>query len=299
MINDAHCHFFSARFFETLGSQLTPPPAGDLAVAVPERLGWEPPGDASALADRWVSELDTQGVGRAAVMASVPGDEASVAAAVARHPDRLVGMTMLDPTAPDAGTRASKAVGQDRLRCICLFPAMHGYTLDHDRVDQVFGVAADAGAAVFIHCGVLTVGVRRKLGLATHVDVRRGDPLAIVPVATRHPTVPVMIPHFGAGFFRETLMAADLCPSIHLDTSSSNGWLRYHPGLTLTDVFRQVLDLLGPERLLFGSDSSFFPRGWQRSVYEEQMAILDEVVADDAALLQITETNFDRVFGSA
>ncbi|RUA00566.1 MAG: amidohydrolase, partial [Candidatus Neomarinimicrobiota bacterium] len=81
MVNDAHCHFFSSRFFATLGSQTTPPLTDDAAVAIPERLGWQPPGDPETLANRWVSELDTHGVARAAVMASVPGDEPSVAAA--------------------------------------------------------------------------------------------------------------------------------------------------------------------------------------------------------------------------
>ncbi len=109
MINDAHCHFFSSRFFATLASQTTHLLPGDPAVAIPERLGWRPPGNPEALADRWVSELDRHGVARAAVMASVPGDEASVAAAVRRHPHRLVGMTMVDPTAPDAGTRVPRA----------------------------------------------------------------------------------------------------------------------------------------------------------------------------------------------
>jgi hypothetical protein len=70
MINDAHCHFFSSQFFATLGSQTTPSPPDDPAVAIPERLGWQPPGDPETLADRWVSELDTHGVARAAVMAS-------------------------------------------------------------------------------------------------------------------------------------------------------------------------------------------------------------------------------------
>ena len=297
MINDAHCHFFSSRFFATLGSQLTPPVPGDPAVAVPERLGWQPPGDPASLADRWVGELDIHGVARAALMASVPGDEVSVAAAVRRYPDRLVGMTMVNPTAPDAGTRVPQALGADGLRCVCLFPAMHDYALDHDGVDQVFAAAAEAGAAVFIHCGVLTVGVRRKLGLATRVDIRRGDPLAIVPIASRYPNVPVVIPHFGAGFLREALMAADLCSNIYLDTSSSNGWLRYLPGLTLADVFRQTLETLGPDRLLFGTDSSFFPRGWQQPVYDAQMAILDDLGIDDAARTQILGSNFDRVFG--
>ena len=57
-------------------------------------------------------------------------------------------------------------------------------------------------------------------------------------------------------------MVADLCPNVLLDTSSSNGWIKYQPGLTLADVFRQALAVVGPDRLLFGSDSSFFPRGW-------------------------------------
>ena len=80
----------------------------------------------------------------------------------------------------------------------------------------------------------------------------------------------MIVPHFGAGFFREALMAADQCPTIHLDTSSSNSWMKFHPGLTLEAVFRQALAVAGAERLLFGTDSSFFPRGWQQPIYEAQ-----------------------------
>jgi len=297
MINDAHCHFFSARFFAGLASQMMSHSPGDSADAIPDRLGWEPPGDPEALADRWVAEFDLHGVTRAAVMASTPGDEESVAVAVRRHPMRLVGMSMVDPTAPDVSTRVHRVLGDHGLRCVCLFPAMHGYALDHDGVDRVFASAADAGAVVFVHCGVLTVGVRRKLGLVTRVDIRLGDPLALVPIASRYPGVPVVIPHFGAGLLRETFMAADLCPNIHLDTSSSNGWLKYVPGLTLAAVFRQALEVVGPERLLFGTDSSFFPRGWQRSVYETQASILDGLGIDTGARARILAGNFDRVFG--
>jgi len=32
--------------------------------------------------------------------------------------------------------------------------------------------------------------------------------------------------------------------------------------------------LAGPDRVVFGTDSSFFPRGWQRTIYEEQKAIV-------------------------
>ena len=156
------------------------------------------------------------------------------------------------------------------MRAVCLFPAMHGYRLDDRVVERVFRAAASSGAAVFVHCGVLTVGVRKKLGLPSRFDLRLGDPLALARTALAFPSVPVIIPHFGAGYFREALMAADQCPTIHLDTSSSNSWIRFHPGLTLEAVFKQALAVVGPGRLLFGTDSSFFPRGWQRPIYEEQ-----------------------------
>ena len=296
-INDAHCHFFSERFFATLARDPAAPRVADPAVDLPAALGWDAPGDPAQLADRWVAELDRHRVGRAAIMASVPGDEASVAAAVARHPSRFTGLFMVNPTAPDVEERVRRGFGEHGLRCACLFPAMHRFALDDECVAAVFRAAADHGRAVFVHCGVLSVGVRRKLGLASRFDVRLGDPLAVVPVASAFPGVPVVIPHFGAGFLRETLMAADLAANIHVDTSSSNGWTKYTPGLSLVDVFRQALAVLGPERILFGSDSSFFPRGWQRPIHEAQCAVLDEIGLDADGRAAIFAGNFDRVFG--
>jgi len=135
-----------------------------------------------------------------------------------------------------------------------------------------------------------------KLGLPTLLDLRLGDPLALAATAVRFPTVPVIVPHFGAGFFREALMAADACPSIYLDTSSSNSWVKYVPGLTLTEAFRRALSIVGPERLIFGTDSSFFPRGWHRVIYGAQRTALDELGMEAAGRDKVFGGNFDRIF---
>jgi predicted TIM-barrel fold metal-dependent hydrolase len=177
---------------------------------------------------------------------------------------------------------------------------MHHVPLHDSRVRQLVDVAAaHRGAAVFVHCGVLSVGVRKKLGMQSRFDVRLGNPLEVQPLALAFPTVPFIIPHFGAGFFREALMAADMCPNIYLDTSSSNSWIRYTPGLTLEAVFSTALEVIGPSRLLFGTDSSFFPRGWQKGIYDQQKRALDalSVSASDQAL--IFAGNFDRLFAAA
>ena len=294
---DAHCHFFSSQFLEILTEGIEGFPAQERAAAVADRLGWDAPGSAETLSDRWVAELDRHSVARVALIASIPGDEQSVATAVSRHRDRFVGFFMLNPLAADARERLTRALSEFKLRAVALFPAMHHYGLDDGKVEVVFRAAAEYGAAVFVHCGVLTVGVRKKLGLPSPFDLRRGDPLAVARQAARFPQVPVIIPHFGAGLFREALMAADQCPNIHLDTSSSNSWMRYYPGLTLEAVFRQALAVAGADRLVFGTDSSFFPRGWQRPVLDAQLPALAAAGATAAAVDRILSGNFDRLFG--
>ena len=296
-MNDAHCHFFSTPFFSALGRQLKDRDDRAPDETALAKLGWEPPGTADALADRWVAELDRARVARAALIASVPGDAGSVATAVARHPRRLIGFFMVDPTQPEAATQTAAALDSGGLRGVCLFPAMHRFAMQDDRVRQLFDVAAARpGTVMFVHCGVLTVGVRRKLGLPSPFDIRFGNPLDLHPLAAAYPAVPVISPHFGAGLFREALMVADLCANVRLDTSSSNGWIKYHPGLNLPAVFRQALSVVGADRLLFGSDSSFFPRGWVKDVFEQQSAALDEIGAPTDVREKIFGGNFDRMF---
>ena len=240
MLNDAHCHFFSTSFFSTLSRQRG---RGDSVQQLCGELQWDDPGTPEALADRWVRELDANGVGARRLIASVPGDEASVAAAIAQSPDALRRILH----ARSVRERRRRRVRVERSTnsgCagLCLFPAMHHVPLSDSRVQQVVEIAAARpGTAVFVHCGVLSVGVRRKLGLPSKFDLRLGDPLGVARLALAYPDLPFIIPHFGAGMFREALMAADTCANIHLDTSSSNSWIRYTPGLTLEAVFRTAL----------------------------------------------------------
>jgi len=290
MLNDAHCHFFSSRFLELLA------PHSGGAEEIAARLQWDPPGTATELGDRWIAELDRHAVSRAALIASAPGDAVSVAEAVAHHPHRFVGLFMHNPIAPDAQSSLDRSFGALKLSGACLFPAMHGYRLDNESVEPVFRAAAAHRGVVFVHCGVLTVGVRQKLGLPSRFDLRLGDPLAVARLALAYPDVPVIVPHFGAGFFREALMAADQCASIHLDTSSSNGWIKYHPGLTLAEVFRTALAVVGSSRLLFGTDSSFFPRGWQKPVFDNQQHVLKGLEVGAADQDAIFRGNFNRLF---
>ena len=290
-VNDAHVHLFSRPFFAALARQkkLADPDA------LAPLLEWEiPPADIRRLADRWVAELDRHGVQRACLIASMHGDEASVSAVVAAYPDRFYGYFLIDPTQPDAPERLEAAAADPHLDCVCLFPAMHAFSMADARLVPLLEIAERAQLAVFLHCGALSVGVRKKLGLPSPFDMRYSNPLDLHPVATRFPQIRFVIPHFGAGFFREALMLADLCPNVYLDTSSSNRWMQYE-NLDLRSVFRRALDVLGVTRLLFGTDSSFFPRGWQAEILQQQATALYELGLKEQQAEQILRLNLERV----
>ena len=274
-ISDAHIHFLSDRFFQLL--------AGDAAAAC-GTLNWDPPpADPVELAGRWVQNLNQNGVDRAVLIASLPGDVSSVMAARAAYPDRFLAFAMVNPVGgppPPADVDA-----------ICLFPAMHRFPIAGEEAAR----AIESASTVFVHCGVLTVGVRKKLKLPSLFDMRYSNPLDLHSVALKYPEKRFIVPHFGAGLLREALMLCDLCPNVYLDTSSSNSWMKYE-NLPLREIFQRALDVAGPGRLLFGTDSSFFPRGWNRPVFEAQRSALESLNVPAADRQKIFAENLDSLF---
>jgi predicted TIM-barrel fold metal-dependent hydrolase len=291
-VADAHLHFFSPAFFKSLAEQKG---VGSVAGL----LGWDEPSTPEQLADRWVAEMDRNGVARAMLIASIPNDTVSVGLAVERYPDRFSAVYMTNPTLASPDIRFESALAEDEVSGVFLFPAMHRYSMHDVKVCSLIQVlAGHAGSVVYVHCGVLSVGFRRKLGLPSNFDMRFSNPIDLHALAINFPRLNFVIPHFGAGYFREALMVADLCPNVYLDTSSSNGWMRYQPeGLDLAGAFRRALDVVGPQRLLFGSDSSWFPRGWVKGVFEDQVRALAEIGVDTQAAQAIFGGNLRKLLG--
>lgn len=281
-VSDGHVHLFSHGFFSLLTEQRR--------ISLNEGaqiLGWQmPPEDPSIFATQWALELDKAGVDRAVLMASLPGDLPSAVAAVRAYPQRFIGAAMVDPR------RASTPLPPE-IRMACLFPALHGYAM-HDPAVTAF-VEASADRVIFVHCGILSIGVRRKLGLASSFDLRFSNPVDLHGLALRFPATRFVVPHFGAGFWREALMLADQCDNVWLDTSSTNSWMKLQPAeVGLAAVFRRTWAVT--RRLVFGTDSSYFPRGWHRGVFDAQVAAIAAAGIDEAGARAILQGNFNRLF---
>ena len=158
-----------------------------------------------------------------------------------------------------------------------------------DALDQHAGIA-------LVHCGLLRIALRESFGIPTTYRPTFADPLDLVGVAQAHPNLPFVLPHFGGGFFDRALLAGAQCENLFVDTSSSNGWLKTQPvKLTLADVFERTLGVFGPERILFGTDSSVFPRGWRHDILLSQREALGACGISDAERQLILGGNAARL----
>jgi predicted TIM-barrel fold metal-dependent hydrolase len=70
-----------------------------------------------------------------------------------------------------------------------------------------------------------------------------------------------------------------------------------YENLNLRDVYQRAIAVAGTERILFGTDSSFFPRGWHSAIFDAQVTALYEIGLDQNQAEQILRTNLEGLFG--
>lgn len=289
-IIDFHAHFFSRTFFETLAGQSPLPGTPEERLAkVVAKTGIElPPEDVGQHLARWVEDLDRREVEHMATFASVPEEIPVVGEAAAQSNGRLSAFALVNPTVEGVPERVGGLLEGGVFKGVLVFPAMHHYHIGGPEARALLEVLNEHKATIYVHCGLLVVKLRDLLGLPRPQDLTYANPLSLVPAANAFPDVNFVIPHFGAGFFREALFAGSQCSNVYVDTSSSNSWRRTQfPCPSLREVFERTLDVLGPKRIVFGTDSNTFPTGWRNDRYEEQKAALQTcgVSSDDQELV--------------
>ncbi|HKV45997.1 MAG TPA: amidohydrolase family protein [bacterium] len=248
----------------------------------------EAPGTDAEMANRWAAEVDRHGLVRIAFVTG--GDNDRLAAIVARHPDKFTGFAHHDPFRPDAAAELERAVTTLGLRGYKVIAPLLPGSIADERLWPVWETAERLNVPVLIHFGPL-----RYQGIVAHPNM---SPLVLQDVARAHPGVPFVVPHFGCGYPRELLHLAWVCGNVHVDTSGSNEWMRWMPyALTLPDLFRKFLDTVGPRRIIFGTDSSWFPRGFAVRYLEDQLRACWELGCREDDVRAIFAGNAARLLG--
>ena len=239
-----------------------------------------------AVAKRWEAALDGAGVAQGVFFTS-PDYHDDLLTFIALNPQRFIGYTTLNPTDRANADRLRSQITEYGVAGLKLYPMALGFHVDDEACDAVYGVCEAKRIPVIIHFGI---------SINAGHDLRYGNPVDLSGPARRYPLVPWIIPHFGAGFFREALMMAAQYQHLHIDTSSSNNWAASAPHpLTTADLFRRTLDAVGSDRLVFGTDSSFFPRGYRGNILNDQLEICHDLGLSPGQIDDIFGGNIRRI----
>jgi len=248
-IIDAHVHLFTLPMFrEYLDRNPDANPRwrkaveegkwGRMAVTLPDL-------DPTEMAEWYVRRIHDAGVAKALVV-SVLDDSQYTRDFIAAANGHVAALAYIDPRLPEAPAMLEREMAAG-FRGVKLLPVNRCYRLSEEACRPFFEKASELGAAITVHYGV-TVDPTG--------DMRYADPTDLSPVARDFPDIPFVIAHFGAGYLHESLRLCYQCKNVCLDSSGTNNWMDYDPhGYTLAQVFDRALVALGPERVLFGTDS--------------------------------------------
>ncbi len=299
-IIDSHLHFFSHDFYAALARQKNANADVDTVLAeLAARTKIALPGrEVSAHLEQWLGELDRHNVARAIIFASVPEEVAAVGEALRLAQGRLAGFFLVNPKSAGSSVNVQSISNMFGYRGVMLFPALHHYHVNEEELLPFFEAVAANKLNVLVHFGILQVKLRDALGLPRVYDSRFANPLDLQAVANRFPRVRFIIPHFGCGFWRETLMLGMQCENVFVDTSSSNSWMEAQAfPVTLAEVFHRTKAVFGPERILFGTDSGVFPRGWRKDIFETQLAAMQAAEFSEKEIALVLGGNAERLLG--
>lgn len=239
---------------------------------------------------RWAAEVDRVEVLERVVFVTA-GSNRFLGEVVKRNPGRFSGYAHHDPMLPDAAERLNAAIREYGLRGYKILAPKVDLPISSPAFDPLWEIARDARIPVLIHFGIMGAAG----GIASHLNM---NPMTLHDAAKRFPTVPFIVPHFGTGYLFELLNLCWACPNVLVDTSGSNQWMRWMPyEVTLETLFRKFRETVGASRIVFGTDSSWFPRGFTRQYLEAQVRAMGDVGYTEDERDQVLYRNMAGLLG--
>ena len=274
---DAHVHILPDRVRAQLGAVAAADPWFGACHARP--------GAAVESADGLVAAMDRQNVEVSVCFTWPFADpllcgEANdwLAAAVGRHPGRLIGFGVVQPADPGAAAEVLRCARLGLRGIGELNADAQGFALEDDAVlAPVVAASREAGLPWTLHCSEPVGHAYPGKGTAT--------PDRVAGLAGRHPELRLVCAHLGGGlpFYARMPEVRELCRRLWFDTAAA-------PFLYSPAVYADVAGLIGADRLLLGSDHPLLHAG-------RYLSALDGSGLDSAALAAIRGGNAAALLG--
>lgn len=286
---DAHCHLITESIIQEVFEELKDWDLNENKISKILKPMKESVKNISLaqLKEKWLKTLDENGLDKVVFIPAGPQKPCNREFInFINSSERFAGFTTVDPNKNDAFENFKKDI-KAGLKGLKLFPSERGFSVADKKLYPAYEYCNRNNIPVIIHFGV-TIGPKS--------DLRFGNPLELSPVLNIFSDIPFIIAHFGAGFFREALMLTYKKENVYFDTSGTNNWLCYHPGgLNLGDIFKQTLDIVGPKRIIFGTDSILSSSKYRVEILNQQKSILNNFLKSKDVELVMGE-NAKRVY---
>jgi predicted TIM-barrel fold metal-dependent hydrolase len=239
MIIDAHVHILPDRIRNNLGV---------ITAAEPWFAACHSRGERVASAESLVAAMDEHGVDRAVCFTWPFADPALCAEAndylasvIRRFPDRLTGFGIIQPRDPGSAREVARCAGLGLAGIGEMNADAQAWDLLDEAVEPALRESIARGMPWTLHCSE-PVG-RAYPGKGTSTPDR------ILAFAERHPDLTLICAHLGGGLplFSHIPEVRSACQGLHFDTAAQ-------PFVYEASVYRALVDGVGAERILLGSD---------------------------------------------
>lgn len=228
-----------------------------------------------------------------------------VAETVRAHPGQLAGYVYLNPLeGGGAIERAAERLRDTEFVGLIVNSSIRGQFLDDERADEFFAMAARAGAPVLLHPPAVPVAAAAMdlVGAVEHVvrpcDITMG--VAAIVLAgwlVKYPELTLIAPNAGGALalLAEKLDMAQRRDSLGGPPASQQLRQIYVDTATPSRAaLRAALDVFGPDRLLFGTDSPPLA-----TPLDAALTAIDELGLSPVDRRKVLRGNAERVFGLA
>jgi len=294
---DAHCHYHSRKQIEQRAQrrgvtleELMKEWNAYRKLNRPNDPEYEiPPNDPVDMAKKWLDEMDKYSQNDISIdkVTLFARDLDSLKIAT-DFSDRLIGFIFLDLAEDkDPVELLEVAVSQYGVQGIKMIPSNMGIHLYSKPYWPIYEFAERHQLPITLHMGLLIGGG----------NLHYLNPLDVQPVAREFPGVNFILAHLGGGYVREVLFLFYQTDNVYVDTSSSNIWYKYlpYPDISLKNVFKKYLEVGAIERIIFGTDSGSFPRGFRNNLLQDQLDILRALGASPEDIQKIMRDTFAKL----
>jgi len=211
------------------------------------------------------------------------------AKAAAKHRGRLISLAGIDPRRPEAPALFRKCIEEFGMNGLKWHPD-NGYYPNSPEAYAVLEVANELGMPLLTHCSPLPRS-RAKYAMPIYLD----------DIALDFPSIEIIAAHMGHIWWHDWAALAKYKSNITGDLAMWQLMYVSKPGL-FRRYLREILDILGPEQVLFASDGPVFEpivsnQDWVGIIKDLTTRGADGIIFTEEEVDAILGGNAARIFG--